>query len=104
MKLYPITKDTPYVRGVVGADIPLTLKQRLSILFHSGIQMFFVSDKLGKEQERTRNEYEDAITQLVCYALKDLTLEEFRKMVLDLQLVIRDPENEEADSFPVELE
>lgn len=54
MKLYPITKDTPYVRGVVGADIPLTLKQRLSILFHSGIQMFFVNDRLGKEQEITR--------------------------------------------------
>lgn len=43
MKYYHITHRTPYVKGVVGADIKLTFRQRLSILFHNGIQISFVS-------------------------------------------------------------
>ena len=56
MKLYKITNTTPYVHGVIGADIPLTLKQRLSILFHGGIQMFFVNDRLGEVNKNERKE------------------------------------------------
>lgn len=56
MKLYQITNATPYIQGVVGADIPLTLKQQLSILFHSGIQIFFVNDRLGEVNKNGRKE------------------------------------------------
>ena len=49
----------------------------------------------------TRKDYEDAITDLVSKAVLELEPEEFCKMVRNLRLVIRDPEDPEADSFPV---
>ena len=47
-KLYRIKQYTPYVSGVVGADIRLTLWERLCILFSGGIQMIFAGEHLKK--------------------------------------------------------
>lgn len=51
----------------------------------------------------TRKDYEIAIEDLVQKAVLELHPEEFCKMVKNLQLVIRDPSDPEADSFPAEI-
>lgn len=48
MKLYKIKQYTPYICGVVGADIRLTLWERLRILFCKGIQVNFISESMKK--------------------------------------------------------
>lgn len=48
MKLYKIQQYTPYICGVVGADIRLTLWERLRILFCKGIQVNFISESMRK--------------------------------------------------------
>lgn len=38
-RLYVIKTHSPYVSGMVGRDIRLTLRERLAILFHGGISI-----------------------------------------------------------------
>ena len=38
-RLYPIKTMSPYITGMVGKDIRLTLRERLAILFSGGIQI-----------------------------------------------------------------
>lgn len=52
----------------------------------------------------TIKEYEDALMDIVSKALSELSLEDFCKMIRDMQLVFRDPSDPEADSFPVEFD
>ena len=48
-RLYRIKHFTPYGSGVVGADIRLSLLERVRILFHGGLQITFVSESMRKE-------------------------------------------------------
>ena len=40
MKCMKLVAYTPYVRGVTGADIKLTLKERIKLLFCEGVSVF----------------------------------------------------------------
>ena len=51
MKLLQIKKPNEYVRGVIGADILLTFRQRIRILFSKGIQVTFIEPRLYKRKE-----------------------------------------------------
>lgn len=59
---------------------------------------------LAEDKYCLMKKYEYAIEDLVKEALLKLHPDDFCKMVRNLQLVIRDPSDPEADSFPVELE
>ena len=48
-RLHKIKWYTPYIRGIVGADIALSLLERIRILFSGGIQVNFISESLKKE-------------------------------------------------------
>ena len=48
-RLHKIKRYTPYVRGIVGEDIALSLWERIRILFSGGIQVNFISESLRKE-------------------------------------------------------
>ena len=50
-RLHEIKSYTPYVSGIVGADIALSLWERIRILFSGGIQVNFISESLRKEAE-----------------------------------------------------
>ena len=45
-RLYVIKAYSPYVAGVVGRDIKLSLRERIAILFSGGIAIHLVSDAL----------------------------------------------------------
>lgn len=49
-KLFKIKRYSPYVRGVVGQDIPLTLTDRLRILLSGGIQISLVEASLKNSE------------------------------------------------------
>lgn len=47
-----IKKYTPYVKGVVGCDFKLSIKQRFQILFCKNLSVIFIAqhlEKRGKE-------------------------------------------------------
>ena len=46
--LYLKVEDYPYVKGVAGADIKLTLLQKIQILFCKGVSVFFIGKDVSK--------------------------------------------------------
>ena len=46
MKKYmEIKKHNPYVRGVVGQDVPLNLHQKLKLLFYKGFTIALIEER-----------------------------------------------------------
>ena len=66
-------------------------------------------EQLKKQDEskvvygKTVEEYEKDIIELAATACMNLVPEEYEAMMKHLTLAFRDPTNEEADSFPVEI-
>lgn len=48
-RLYKIKTHSPYVSGVVGNDIRLTLREKLAILFHGGITIELYSTQAWRD-------------------------------------------------------
>ena len=48
-RLYKIKTHSPYIPGVVGKEIRLTFRERLAILFHSGITIELYSAQAWRD-------------------------------------------------------
>lgn len=46
--LYLKVEDYPYIKGVAGADIKLTLLQKIQILFCNGVSVHFIGKDVSK--------------------------------------------------------
>ena len=75
-----IKVSNPYIKGVVGTDIKLTLWQRIKILFCGGVSVIFMQKREGVKNMSKNEILQQAILKYGKHSQIDVAIEEMSEL------------------------